>query len=490
MKVLAALLCIVSLSSSAPGQDSPWSPDALELVAAARRDALASALDDAGANAPELVAALEALEGERREAALQLIEGMPHLDRLEMKAATLVEHVELAFEAGAGQPDSLFEPYVLTYRIDQEPVEAWRGPLHKRWSGDTPESVARAINAGIAAGIVERDRGFFGPVQPPLFTLSAGSGTETEIAVLATAALRAAGIPARRVRVPAMGEQEGSFSWIEFHDGASWRPMYPLEPGAFGDEGRVERGAQRNVTIVEASSGFGTALVTGRYTPTAVLDLLFLSNGEPAGGFEHFSVSVLNDGALVPLDALEAVTDERGRFAATLGDGRYIVAAGVRDAEGDPLVKMLEVDLEPDERREIVLDVSPDQTPARDAVPVVAWVVCDPSREPDARMLPLVASALAVRGAAVTYVTLGSAGAVEATRALVGRSARVIRADDLPDDAPLRGPFGPGTDTPVIELYEAGTMRAILRHTGFDLNVARVVESAGARAHTDTEEGR
>ena len=460
-----------------------WPPETLQLVPEDERDALAAALDDAGANAPELARAVETLEAEERDAAVRLIMDMPHLDRLEMTAETLVEHVAVSFEERDGTPDSLFFPYVLNYRIDREPVEDWRAGLRERWGGEEPaEELARRINRDVAASVAERDRGFFGPVQAPLFTLSAGSGSETEIAILTTAALRAVGVPSRRVRVPALGGEEGGASWIEFHDGDDWRPLYPLEPTAFGDTGFIEREHDENVTIVEAGAGFETELVTERYTPTARLTLAFVSEGEPASDFEHFAVSVPNGGGLVPLDALQAVADGEGTFEAKLGNGTYVVAAGVRDGEGDPLVQMLEITLEPGDERYLAFDVSTNRKLGRVARPLVAWVVTDPSNEPDIRMLPLIASTLGALGAQARYVALGGDAAAEAVLDLLGREAEVLPHEDMPEDAPSGLLPEDGDETPVIELYDASTKRIILRHEGYDLNIARVIESAAGAA--------
>ena len=65
----------------------------LELAPEAERDALASSLADAGRNWVELARALTALEEGERASCAWLVNHMPHLDRIEMKAETLIEHV-------------------------------------------------------------------------------------------------------------------------------------------------------------------------------------------------------------------------------------------------------------------------------------------------------------------------------------------------------------------------------------------------------------
>ena len=110
----------------------------LALVDDETRKGLSESLEDAGGNWGELAAAITALDGEQRAACVRLISGMPHLDRLEMTAATLVEHVEYAFrtrdEMPYEVPDEMFEPYILTYRVEEEPVDPWRRELYDAYA--------------------------------------------------------------------------------------------------------------------------------------------------------------------------------------------------------------------------------------------------------------------------------------------------------------------------------------------------------------------
>ncbi len=369
---VAALLAVAPPTAGSEAAVGMFDPvenaSVLEFVSEADRAGLANALEDAGRNWPELAAALEALDGEQRAACLTLIEDMPHLDRLEMTAGTLTEHVSYAFRARDGMPYDvpveMFGPYILTYRIEEEPAEPWRAELYARFAPvaereGSVEATARAINAELSDLITEREWGFYGPRQSPLLTLRSGSGTNTEIAVLACAALKAVGIPSRQASVAALGEESGGAHWIEIYDGTDWMPMYPLHPEAFGDFGYPEREHAHNVTVVSSSSAFEQVLVTDRYTDTGTVEFAFVDDGRPAAGFEHFSLSVRNDGALVPLDDLNAVAGDDGRFAADVGDGSYVALAGVRDEAGNPFVMMQEVDIEPGVTVPVTFDVTP-----------------------------------------------------------------------------------------------------------------------------------
>jgi hypothetical protein len=505
--VIAGSLAIGSAGATEDGPGGLFDASAdggvLLLVGEPERDALAASLEDAGRNWPSLAGALRALDGEMRDACAYLIAGMPHLDRLEMTTEALVEHVEYAYRARSempyGVPGEMFRPYILTYRIEEEPVDPWRKELFERFSqaaldAGAVDGTARAINEAIAAAVVEREREFFGPRQSPLMTLRSGRGTGTEVSILACAALKAVGIPSRQASVAALGAEDGGASWIEFYDGERWLPLYPLAPEAFGDSSYLEREYWDNVTVVSTSSAFERILVTEGYTETGTIDLTFASGGEPAAGYEHFSISVLNEGALVPLDALEAVADDEGRFVATVGDGQYVVQAGTRDADGNAFVMMRHVIVAPGATKPLGFDVSPGDrglriTPElkrRFEFALRAWVAFDLETEPSIRMLPLIASAFLRAGpiVEVTYTYMGEhPERAEEARPTLGPLAkiRVVRGSEdwyyVGDGGAHARIKNGGADTPVVRLF--GPSGRLLFHSeGYDLNIEREISIA------------
>ncbi|MEA3408824.1 MAG: transglutaminase-like domain-containing protein, partial [Candidatus Eisenbacteria bacterium] len=428
-----------------------------------------------------------------------LVNGMPHLDRLEMTAETLLEHVEYAYrvrtEMPYDVPDAMFEPYILTYRVEEEPVDPWRAELHGRFAPlaaaeRTVEATARAINRELAAAVSEREKEFFGPRQSPLLTLRSGRGTDAEISILAAAAMKAVGIASRQAGVPALGSEEGAATWIEVFTGERWVPLYPLEPAAFGDFSFTEREHWRNVTVVVTRSAFEELLVTEAYTDTGTVELSFVADGEPAAGFEHFSISVLNRGALVPLDALDAVADEAGQFTATLGNGRYIIQAGTRDENGNPFVMLRDISLPPGSTKRLAFDVSPDgreftftrEELARFEDALAMWVAFDLEGEPSRRMLPLIASVLD-RRSEVLDVTFAYMGAdpdnADDARDALGQTA-VIKTVRDPDEWYYVDGLGEhhaigegGVELPVIRIYARRGGEVILHSEGYDLNIER-----------------
>jgi hypothetical protein len=505
----AFLLTVLAVAAAAQegaersGFDRAADAAVLDLAAPSVREDLAAALEDAGTNWTELARGIGELSGEERDAAIWLVNGAPHLDRLEMTAETLVEHVRYAFRARDEMPydvpDDKFRPYILTYRIEEEPVDPWRKELYERYgpvasAAGSVREAARAVNLDLAGRLTEREREFFGPTQAPLLTLRSGSGTEAEIAILACAVMKAIGIPSREASVRALGEEPEGASWVEIFDGESWVPLYPLEPEAFGDFGWIERGHPRNVTVVATRSAFESVLVTEEYTDTGVVEFSFVADGREAAGYEHFSANVLNRGALVPLDDLEAVADDDGRFEAILGDGRYVLLAGVRDPNGDPFVRMREIEVEPGERYIVAFDVTPgehdeglDPAQAREMGKVIeAVVLFDLSREPDVRMLPLIAGALSRRSANVVaeYVSVGTppVGAPRVEEILPAGSARAELGPGessytTADGRAVAVPGGP-EGLPLVALFDRRTGALILTHTGYDLNIDRRLSDA------------
>lgn len=446
--------------------DAAADADVVALAPEPDREALAASLEDAGRNWVELSAAIGSLEGEERADCVWLVNGMPHLDRIEMKRDDLIEHVRYAHRARREMPyrmpDDMFRAYILTYRIEEEPLTPWRRELLERFGPVAQEertaaATAGRINAVLAGAIEESETDFFGPRKTPTLTLTSGNGSEADISILACAAMKAVGIPSRQASVPALGGEDGDRNWIEVFDGERWLPMYPLEPESFGDFGHVEATHEHNVTVVATRAAFEQTLVTERYTETAVINVTLTQDGAPAAGYDAFSIAVLNRGGLAALDALETAADSSGRFSATVGEGTYVVSAGSRDPAGNPFVMMEEVVLDAGDTVAVAFDVSPagagpavtpEELAALGTVVEVS-VEFDLKEEPSARMLPLI------------------------ERALAGR-APAARANYIPVDGALRPA---GARLPLVVCTAAdGTV--ILRREGYDLNVGRALSAA------------
>jgi peroxiredoxin len=330
-----------------------------------------AALIDAGANWRELADAVLQTKPAYRPEAVWLILQMPHLDRLEMTSSILLGHIDCAHRTITAfrypVPQTMFRDYILTYRIADEPVTAWRREFFDRFAtmtryANTPTEAARIINCWLNRNTHVTEKGFFGPMKSPELTLSSRSGTTEEIAVLATAILKTLGVPSRRVKVPWLGEQDGDASWVEVFDRERWLPVYPLDARSFGDSSRNERKHLHNVTVAVATSAFDQQLVTERYTASGLAKLHLTAAGSPLPKFENFSFSVFNTGAWRQLDELNTVTDSLGNFECRLGDGHYLITCGMRDPKGNPWIVNREITVRPSDTIRLDLDVTPPMT--------------------------------------------------------------------------------------------------------------------------------
>ena len=492
------------------------------------------ALADAGTNWTELWEAIDRTEGIVWSHTCWLVINMPHLDRLEMTKDTLQEHARFAYATRTQlpytAPQELFREYILTYRIGDEPVRPWRSEIWWEYAdlvGESIEETARAINQWVYENLEVRERGFFGPRPDPMSVIRAGTGTESDIAAVAIAMCKTFGVPARSARVSVLGEEEGGRTWLEVYTDDGWVPMYPDNPDAFGDTGLIERDHPHNVTVVSVSAAFTNQQVTSRYSDTGTVVLRFTRNGEPVEDFEHFSVSAWNDGAWLPLDDLgfdleeERMTAEEGGFPAVLGDGVYVVQAGVRNARGDAYVQTVPVTVEPGDEIEltIALDVPLSETElvdlvqrridplpqvdfsyASDTTAVPAFpsdlapgefaciVIFDAGGEPSIRMVPLVADWARESETVLIGVGIGERDTAEAFWIDTIGESTISRFYADPEGL-IAGAFGHRaneegeyTGLPLVMLLSPNTEIVFLKE-GYDLSVgeglARAMELVG-----------
>lgn len=337
---------------------------------------LAEALSDAGDNAGELIGALEHLSGNLLDDAAFLIIQMPHLDRLEMKSDVLLHHVLYADSSRRAfpweVPDSLYRGFILSYRLGDEPITDWRAGF---WEKMKPRALragsvrecAQKVNRWAAEHLIIEEKEFFGPQQSPDQTLATLHGTKAEIAALITALLKTVGIPCRQVTVSALLGQPGDAQWSEIFCAScgKWLPLYPNHPERFGDYSFWEPESLRsNVSYAYALSAFEMLDVTSLYTQTGWLSLRFTRSGEPAATFDGFSINVFQGGRFQPLDELGTAADSAGNYTCRLGEGRYWVVAGIRDASGSPFVQIRPVAVSPGDTVRLDWDLTPVQSVA------------------------------------------------------------------------------------------------------------------------------
>lgn len=300
----------------------------LGALSAAERDSL---LDETQGNRGMWTAAFEALDGEELRCAEYIFGSIPRLDRLEMTADVLEDHIASALETrdslGAWIPDSIFLTCVLEYRVDQEPVSAYRSLLRERWSGflrgaaGDPHGTARMIVNEIEREVGIHEQGYLGGVEPPLVVLSAGTATPVECTVLLCSSLRSVGIASRQITGWFGGEDGGMRRWIEVYTPESgWKPLIlPWETAFDGFDGLA-------LAVWETTGDFVTAgsVETGR--------AVIVPPDEPFPGEWAGTVSVPVRNGFIPLDWIWF--DPMKPDTLELGAGDYLFCVSTRTPEG------------------------------------------------------------------------------------------------------------------------------------------------------------
>lgn len=225
-----------------------------------------------------------------------LVASLDDKDLIQIDPKSLPRDIELATRAredsaktGLTYDDDLFLNFVLSPRLHLEPWTPWRAQLQP-WLAqsvglplDRKMSTVRARIDGLAV----LSPTLFGPPLTPLQTLEGGvCSSITDKAVLATAALRSLGVPARC---------EADFGGVEYFDGADWQfwEMSPALPAG------------------------GTLRVLGK-------DILPLKD---------FGVARIEDGHLRALDDLPWEKTPDGQICA-VQPGDYLLLTPLREADG------------------------------------------------------------------------------------------------------------------------------------------------------------
>ncbi len=204
---------------------------ALTLLTPAERDSL---LADTPGNSDFWGETMSSYRGEVLEAVEYLFGSIPRLDRLEMNSEALMDHVIGALESRADWYDSIptdvFLPALVQYRIDEEPVTAYRTPLQTHWlqrlgEADTTCATVASRIAWAVSSMRCRPYDILGGVSSPRDVLSSGGGTPVELRVLLGSSLRSMGIPVRSVMGWFQGEAGREGGWLEYWDGAGWTPV-------------------------------------------------------------------------------------------------------------------------------------------------------------------------------------------------------------------------------------------------------------------------
>lgn len=163
---------------------------------------------------------------------LPLLETLDDKDLLQADPDALVRETELALEArraaeqaGLAVDDETFLRFVLSPRIHLEPWSPWRSEL-RPWLGGSLSQPVRAKVETVRKRVEKLEKlepSIMGSPLTPAQAHAAGYlATSMDKGVLATAALRTLGVPARF---------QPDFDGVEYFDGAKWN-FWELEPRA------------------------------------------------------------------------------------------------------------------------------------------------------------------------------------------------------------------------------------------------------------------
>ena len=161
---------------------------------------------------------------------------MPLPDRVmysgEWWSANVEKTLEIRRETGWDVPEREFRHFVLPLRVNNETLDDFRlvyaDSLAARVKGMTMAEAALEVNHWC------HERATYRPsdarTSSPLATIRAGYGRCGEESVLAVAALRAAGIPARQVYTPRWAHTDDNHAWVEVFVDGKWHFMGACEP--------------------------------------------------------------------------------------------------------------------------------------------------------------------------------------------------------------------------------------------------------------------
>lgn len=206
------------------------------------------ALYRARKNTQELINALNAVEGEEREALVFLISEMPVRDLVALKADFLVENVRLAHQSlervpwGKDIPRDVFLNDILPYVNMNERRDRWRPDFYERYidtalEKGTIRDTVLYLNQkafedfGVTYHGTKRPK----PDQSPFETIEGGYASCTGLSIFISDVLRAVGIPARVAGTPLWVDKSGNHTWVEVWDNGRWYHIGAAEPGEYND---------------------------------------------------------------------------------------------------------------------------------------------------------------------------------------------------------------------------------------------------------------
>ena len=180
---------------------------------------------------------------------------MPLPDRMMYPQEWWGKNVEKTLEVrdrmGWDVPEREFRHFVLPLRVNNETLDDFRlvyaDSLCERVEGMTMAEAALEVNHWCHEMATYRPSD--ARTSSPLATIRAGYGRCGEESVLAVAALRAAGIPARQVYTPRWAHTDDNHAWVEVYVDGGWHFMGACEPEPVLDLGWFNSSVSRAMLL-------------------------------------------------------------------------------------------------------------------------------------------------------------------------------------------------------------------------------------------------
>ena len=328
-----------------------------------------------------------------------LYEAMPLPDSLQYPRsyweANVAKTLEVRRRMHWDIPEREFRHFVLPLRVNNETLDdfrtAYADTLYRRVRGMSLAEAALEINHWCHEQATYQPSD--GRTSAPMATVRRGVGRCGEESVLAVAALRAAGIPARQVYTPRWAHTDDNHAWVEVWVDGKWHFMGACEPAATLDNawfnGPVSRAMllhtkvygdyQGDEDVILRTPCYTEINVIRGYVPARRNFVTVLEDGQPAEG-ATVSFHIYNYAEFYPVASYETGAD--GRAALDTGLGDLLVWArkgdrfGFAKASGESVTVSLDhrlgdrfqADLEivPPAENPIPAGATPEQTAAND----------------------------------------------------------------------------------------------------------------------------
>ena len=258
----------------------------LVLMTPAERDSL---LAQYPANREFWEDTFQSYEGDTLALIEELFFTIPAADRGRMSADILTDHLTGALENRlrwyTALPDSIFLPYVLDYRIAEEPLSSYRSAL-SAWlqrrvqvKATAPE-MAEEIRSVISNQIDINPSFAEFELPSPTQIIPVQQASREGRWILITAAMRSMGIAARPIKGWFPGSDRNVYFWNEVWDGEEWLPIMQGVPPLEYIKTAVEYPRRENITANYRNTGTLELLPLGEYTETGWNAYLRIPSGD------------------------------------------------------------------------------------------------------------------------------------------------------------------------------------------------------------------